>query len=143
MNINFSKNSHDTFFVDLFNLNNFDTSEIFWEINISGVIGRVHFSSQNFSKSKKFSLQFFFCWKCSETYPKQIWGHVNFGRRGSAYRIISQTQSSSLEIKVIRCGIFDTWWVVLIELCRNNDETALLGIGNLFLPKIIIFFCII
>ena len=43
MDIDFSKNSHDTFFVDHFNLNNSDMSEIFWEINIFGVIGRVHF----------------------------------------------------------------------------------------------------
>ena len=50
----------NTFLVDFFNLSNFDMKEIFWEINISGVIGRVHFSSQNFFKSKKFSLIFFF-----------------------------------------------------------------------------------
>ena len=60
MNIDILKNSHDTFFVDIFNLNNFDTSETFGEINISGVIGRVHFSSQYFSNSKKFSLKIFF-----------------------------------------------------------------------------------
>ena len=43
LNIDFSKNSHDTYFVDLLNLNNFDRSEIFWEINISGVIRGGHF----------------------------------------------------------------------------------------------------
>ena len=41
--IDFSKNSHDSFFVDLFNLNNV-SNDIFWEINILGVIERVHFS---------------------------------------------------------------------------------------------------
>ena len=40
----FKENPQVTFFVDLFNLENFNMSEIFWEINILGVIGRVHFS---------------------------------------------------------------------------------------------------
>ena len=41
-------------------------------------------SSQNFSKSKKFSLIFFFFfdWKGSETYPKKFWGVGIFWGRG-------------------------------------------------------------
>ena len=49
------------------------------------------FLIQNFSKSKNFHYNFF-CWECSETYPKQIWGHVHFVLGGPAYFIVSNIQ---------------------------------------------------
>ena len=93
--IDFSKNSRDTFFVDLFNLNNFDISEIFWEINISRVIGRVHFSSQNFSNPNNFTEKkvFFLVGNVLKRAQKNVQVWLFLGREGgSAYRIVSQTR---------------------------------------------------
>ena len=78
LNIDFSKNLHDTFFVDLFNLKNCDMSESCWEINISFCITHpIFFFAGNVLKNipNKFENMFIFgrrgvvCWSYCITDP--------------------------------------------------------------------------
>ena len=80
-------------------------SEIFWEIDISGVIVRVHFLSRKFSKSKKFSLQFFFSiGNVLKRTQKKLRRCSFFGEGGGGLLIVLYQISDRKNLK-IRCHV--------------------------------------